>query len=364
MKSLLTRWRELQSKLKPQTLDTTPFQIHCHACGIDYTVAAAVADEQTQCRNCLKPLRRTETGLMRVGDLLPDILPPGLFDEVIRPEDVAYTHSLFLQCFLPVRHHKTNALEWECGNRNAKLLITAGKLMNPAVPGQFRRCAVPAGSMARIAVTYVNNYIYRRKTPVVDLGESLRDALKKMNVPIGGANGKALTQELQNFAAADITFGLWFADGNAQQDQAKVARRLTFWIDKHPEQGTLWQPEMVVSDEYYQSVRAGGHMAPIYMPDYIDLRAKPRAQDVYTWLCYRLRNPLKRPALIPAVALHAVFGSDIKLMKHFWPEFKTALNAARQKYPAAEIEVLKDGSGIRLHTSPPRIPYRKIGLIE
>lgn len=326
-------------------------------------------------------MKKQRDGLKHVTELLPGLVPPEpptpslpdplapfasddfITGELIRPEDIAYTHSLFVQCFMPVRHHKTNAQEWECGNRNAKLVITAGKLINPAVPGEFKRCVVPAGGMARLVAAYINNYIYKEKTPVIDLGESLRKAMQKMHVPIAGTSGKALTHELENFAAADITLGLWLPDGSAHQEQAKVARRLSFWIEKNPQQGTLWRPEMTVSDEYYRSVIETRHMAPVYMPDYVKLRKKPRAQDVYMWLCYRLRNPLKRnPTPINAAALHSVFGQDIKRFKHFWPEFKKAVSDAHECYQDARLEFGNDC--LKLYTSPPRIPYRKLGCIE
>ena len=57
--------------------------------------------------------KRGERGLVRAWGLLPEIPPASLFDEVIRPDDITYTHSLFVQCFMPVRHHKNNAQEWE-----------------------------------------------------------------------------------------------------------------------------------------------------------------------------------------------------------------------------------------------------------
>lgn len=325
--------------------------------------------------------KQRSSGLTHVSELLPGLLPeepkaieaahvkpvpqlpPDIITgELIRSEDIAYTHSLFVQCFMPVRHHKTNAQEWECGNRNAKLAITAGKLINPAVPGEFKRCVVPAGGMARLVVAYINNFIYHKKTPVIDLGESLRKAMERMQIPIAGTNGKALTHELENFAAADITLGLWLPDGSAHQEQAKVARRLSFWIEKDPKQGTLWRPEMTVSDEYFQSVMHSAHVAPVYMPDYVKLRKKPRAQDVYTWLCYRLRTPLKRsPTVIPAAALHTVFGQDIKQRKHFWAEFKKAVAAAHECYPEARVEFGNDC--FKLYSSPARIPYRKLEYI-
>jgi hypothetical protein len=61
--------------------------------------------------------------LVPAAAILPAIIKPehelwtGLFDEVIKPEDISYTHPVFLQCFLPTRHTAKNRQRWQanCG---------------------------------------------------------------------------------------------------------------------------------------------------------------------------------------------------------------------------------------------------------
>jgi hypothetical protein len=38
---------------------------------------------------------------------------PDLFEEIIRPEDIDYTHPVFLQCILPTRHTEKNRDRWQ-----------------------------------------------------------------------------------------------------------------------------------------------------------------------------------------------------------------------------------------------------------
>jgi len=66
----------------------------------------------------------------------------------------------------------------------------------------------------------------------------------------------------------------------------------------------------------------------------------------------------KTPTVIPAVALHAVFGQNIRERKHFWAEFKKAVAAALECYPGARVEFGNDC--LNLYSSPPRIPYKKL----
>lgn len=296
------------------------------------------------------------------SELTPACIPDDFITgELIRPEDIAYTHSLFLQCFMPLRHNPNNRERWETGNRNAKLLIRAGDLVKPNSPGTFKRCIVPAGPKARLILAYINDYAYRKRTPLIPLGESMREAMRRMDVSICGTNGKELQRELENLAAADMVLGVWTPDGSAHQDQMKIAARMSFWIDKDPKQGTLWQPEMMLSPGYYQSLQ-GPHMAPLHWPAYIALQSKPRAMDIFAFLQYRLRKSMKTSVVIPVTVLHAMFGQDIKHLYHFWPRFKEALKDALKWYPTARVEILNDA--IKLYNSPALIPYRKLGRIE
>jgi len=133
---------------------------------------------------------------------------------------------------------------------------------------------------------------------------------------------------------------------------------MSFWLEKNPDQRTIWQPGMTVSREYFASVRDPGRMAPFYWPALVGLQHDTRAMDIFCFLTYRLRNGLKRPVVLHAKALHPMFGSDIKELKHFWSSFKKSLVAALEWYPKARIEVKNDC--IILKDSPPLIPYRKI----
>jgi hypothetical protein len=95
---------------------------------------------------------KEQRGLVRAGDLLPEVLSAGLFDEVIRPEDVGYTHPVFLQCFLPTRHSAKNKQRWQTNCGLASLVIRAGELANPAKLNEYETCLVPAGPKARFVI--------------------------------------------------------------------------------------------------------------------------------------------------------------------------------------------------------------------
>jgi Plasmid encoded RepA protein len=132
---------------------------------------------------------------------------------------------------------------------------------------------------------------------------------------------------------------------------------MSFWLERDPNQRTFWQPEMTVSQEYYNAVRARDSLAPFYWPAMVALQRDPRAMDIHCFLTYRLRHGLKHPVPLRAEDLHLLFGRDIENPRKFWQSFKKSLAAAHEWYPKAVIELKNDC--IILKNSPPLIPYRK-----
>lgn len=129
-----------------------------------------------------RPMKHSD-GLIRASEILPDIMPAGLFDEIIDPKDVGYTHPVFVQCFLPTRHTARNRQRWQTNCGRASLVIRAGELADPAKPNEFKTCIVPAGPKARFVIAYVNDQLQRNNSPTVNMGDSLRDAMREMNIP-------------------------------------------------------------------------------------------------------------------------------------------------------------------------------------
>jgi hypothetical protein len=72
--------------------------------------------------------------------------------------------------------------------------------------------------------------------------DSLREAMSKMNISTGGKNGHELKREVKNFAAAEIGIGVWDDTGDVHHHRALVAPHMSFWLEKNPNQRTIWQP--------------------------------------------------------------------------------------------------------------------------
>jgi hypothetical protein len=299
----------------------------------------------------LESPNQSATGLRPARELLPDEFDQFIGSVVVTRKDLAFTHSIFVQCFLPLRAlPKPNNQHWEVRHGRACIAIEAGRLADPQIPGHWEQREVPAGPKARLLFAYINDFAIRHKTPVVDLGKSLRAFMGENRVPIGGPNGHELSRQLKNIAAARILLGNWGSD-RVSTRQTRIAAGIDFWIDRNPKQDALWQPEMQLAPEYFEAL--GVHRVPIYFPALVRLQANPRAMDVFCWLVYRMRS-VTFPVKIPYAALHPVFGGTIKLLKHFKVEFRRAVMAAHEFYPEARVEFKDDY--FMLHRSRQLIP--------
>jgi hypothetical protein len=289
--------------------------------------------------------------LRHASELLPREFDHFTGGTVVARQDLAFTHSIFVQCFLPMRSLPTpNNHHWEITHGSASIAIEAGCLADPHNQGHWEAQEVPAGPKARLLFAYINDFAIRHNTPVIDLGKSLRTFMERNRVPVGGPNARELTKQLKNIAAAHIFLGIW-GDTKVSTRQTRVAAGIDFWIDRNPKQNALWQPEMQLAPEYFEALRA--HRVPIYFPALVKLQANPRAMDVFCWLVYRMRS-VTFPVKITYAALHPVFGGQIKLLKHFKVEFRRAVMAAHQFYPEARVEFREDY--LMLHRSPALIP--------
>jgi hypothetical protein len=56
---------------------------------------------------------------------------------------------------------------------------------------------------------------------------------------------------------------------------------MSFWMEKDSRQRTLWQPEMLLSTQYYRALSTGGHIAPIHWDAYIALQHNARARWIF-----------------------------------------------------------------------------------
>ena len=283
---------------------------------------------------------------------MPLAMPP--VDEVqdaLVPQDVGYMHAVLMQCFLP--HRPTHARRYETSHGNASLVVHAGELANPNVRRGWIECQIPAGAKPRLILPYIIGEAIRNASPEINLGRSLRQFMTSLNVPIAGTNAKALTAQIENIAAAHIVIGEWTV-GAVHTRGGRFAKELSFWLERNPDQRTLWTPTMTLSDEFFNTIQH--HRVPIDTGHLAQLARSPRRMDLYAWLSYRTaRIPARRREPISLRALHAIFAPDISRYADFTARLRRDLKAIYTVYPFFKVELASDI--LWLERSPPPVPF-------
>ena len=290
------------------------------------------------------------------GNKLP-VARPDEVQAALFGRDIGYHHGVMMQCFLPQKRLPNGQLTFQSIHGRSSLLVRAGLLADVNETHRFVQCAVPFGAKARIIMPYIVGYAVQQRTPVIDMGRSLRRFMVAVRMPIGGRNGKAITEQVNNIAAADILLGQW-GDERVRTKFRRVATEISFWLERQPNQLSFWNPEMVLSDEFYEAIQT--RRVPVDMEHLIRLAGSPRRMDLYCWLSYRLpKVAAAKGVAVPLSYLQPIFAPDMDpevSTRLFKQRLKSDLKAIGSVYSRFRVNI--KGDVLWLNNSPPPIPPR------
>ena len=159
---------------------------------------------------------------------------------------------------------------------------------------------------------------------------------------------------MNNIAAADILLGEW-SDKRVLTKYRRVANEISFWLERRPNQLTFWNPEMVLSNEFYEAVQT--RRVPVDMEHLIKLAGSPRRMDLYCWLSYRLLNVTAgKGVAVPLTYLQPVFAPDMDAdasTRLFKQRLKSDLKVLANVYSRFNVKV--QGDVLWLNKSAPPI---------
>jgi hypothetical protein len=272
-------------------------------------------------------------------------------------ENVWYIHTVLAQCFLPYRDPKTD--RWRRQNGQFSISIIAGDVKDHRAEGGFRVAGLPYGAKPRLFQSYVCTQVIKQQSPVIPVERSMTAMMQELGLGVtGGKEGTIRTfkDQINRFAACKFTLVGPGPRGEARHINAEPFKRFDVWFPQDVTQGTLWPSEIVLTDEYFYSLK--DHAIPYDFRALKAIQNKPRAQDIYLWLTQRLCRILdNKPLLMRWKDLHEMFGGQSTL-KEFKRKFPSDLIAARLAYPDARIEEHKDGFLFR--ASLPPVPKTKL----
>lgn len=211
---------------------------------------------------------------------------------------------------------------------------------------------VPFGTVPRIVLTWICTEAVRTRSPELLMGHSAAEFARKLEMHYNGRDLGRLKKQCLALARSLVSIDI-DGDSHAFEDTKIASRGFMFWSDRNPEQPTLWESTLVLTQEFYESVTM--RPVPIDLRVYHALSKSPLAMDIYTWLSYRmfvLRVSGRKEALIPWAGLKAQFGNGYadneKGLENFRTKFRERLRKVLLFYPEAHGHIEDTGKHMRL----------------
>src|SRR5713101_8739807 len=214
----------------------------------------------------------------------------------LKSEDVWFVHTVLAQCFLSYHDPKTE--RWHKKNGAFSILLTAGAIEDKE---SFRVLGLPFGAKPRLFQSYICTQAIKHQSPVIPVKPSMTAMLVELGYdPKGGPRGNiaSFKEQITRFARCHFTLvGPGPLEGMRRYIETTPIKQFDVWFAPHPKQGTLWPSEIVLTDDYYYSLK--DHAVPFDFRALKAIQNNPRSQDIYLWMTQRLcRIPQNKPLLM------------------------------------------------------------------
>ena len=272
-------------------------------------------------------------------------------------DDIWFIHTVLAQCFLPYRDPKKDT--WHRRNGEFSIFLQAGVVEDPKQTEGYRGVGLPYGPKPRLFQSYICTQVIKQQSPVIPVERSMSAMMQELGLQVTGGNRgtiKPFKEQITRFAACHFTLVGPGPRGTRRHIKTPPIKRFDVWFPTNPHQETLWPSEIVLTDDYYYSLK--DHAIPFDFRALRVIQGKPRAQDIYLWMTQRLcRIDERKPLFLPWRELHEMFGgqSTLKEFKRLFPE---DIVAARVSYPEARVE--EEAEGFRFRRSLPPIPKTRL----
>lgn len=293
-----------------------------------------------------------------------------LREDAEEADNIGFCSRIFTQLSLPYRDPgASGAITWV--RQNGPMRLQLNPLLDiDASSGQVIP-AFPYGKYPRLILPWLSTQVVLREADLesdgsltVELGDSMRDFLKLLNLPYGGKQGRLMREQARRLFGADILFSedrgkSLLGDRRQRLYKMPVSQSYELWWDYDETEGqqALWGNRVCLSSAFVQSVLAAKIPVDMRALKILSERGGPLAMDIYLWLSYRL-FVARRPTLVPWEALQAQFGSQTVSKRKFKQLFTSKLVLISLVYPEAVFT--ETDKGLMLHPSPSPLGRKRL----
>ncbi|WP_311245448.1 MULTISPECIES: replication protein RepA [unclassified Microbacterium] len=255
---------------------------------------------------------------------------------------VGYSTRLFAQVSLPQRNPGDKPFI-ERTDGNITLTMRPGLFQLPGQPEKVER--YPYGVYPRLALTYVSTEAFLSRSPVIDLGNSMRSFLSKLGVEYSGRTNRVVKEQLAALFSAHLSVHMRDKTGSGEGTAAEfhtVADGYTLWWANDESEGDdgLWGSVVRLSPGFYDSIMK--EPVPVDLKALRTLGGSPLRIDVYLWAAYKMHS-LEAPTKLTWDDLYSQFGSQYGRARAFKAPFTKALKEVAAVYPQLDVDFVDDG---------------------
>lgn len=260
--------------------------------------------------------------------------------------DPQFLHAVLCQLGLP--RSSTVRRTFERTSGRASLRLQAGAAFDGM---KWIDQPLPSGTRPRLVLINLCSEAVRTRSPDVDIGGSVREFLRRLNIDVGGKSMREFRKQMVALSVCHMTLAMPTPGGAAQIDAKPIDSFLAWHTDEAGQQA-LWPGRIRLTDKFFDSLQ--DHAVPLDSEAIGHLQNSALALDVYSWLAHRLWRVREPSGLdLSWSALQEQFGMEYRDRKNFKREFTGALHKAMSVYKDARIDAVP--GGIRLLPSPPPV---------
>jgi hypothetical protein len=249
-------------------------------------------------------------------------------DEAQRAGAIGFMARAMVQATMP--HSKPEDTYFKRKNGNYTLFMQANQ-----------EIGLPYGAIPRLLIAWMTHEAVKTKNRELLLGDSLSAFMRELGfIPSGGRKGTipALKKQMRRLFTTTISCTYSDEEREAGIQMFLVDKYDLWWHPKNPEQQSLWQSTITLSDSFFQEITSSP--IPIRMSTLEALKGSSMALDIYCWLTYR-NFYAQRPSRIAWETLQAQFGAGYPMDARGKRNFKQNFTLAHKKVGAAYPEALK-----------------------
>lgn len=262
-----------------------------------------------------------------------------------------FLHAALCQMGLP--RSPTSGRSFERTNGNGSLLLQAGQVWTG---NKWREAALPYGVKPRLVLIYACSEAVRNQSPVIDLGDSVKEFLNRLDLDTSGRGYALFRNQMEALAACNMTIGI----STPARDitiSTRPVDRYEAWYTNDGQQEVMWPGLMELSPKFYETLTE--HAVPLDPRAIGALKSSALALDIYTFLANRLCRVRKQDGVkLSWQNLRSQFGQEYGVSKDFKKAYKRALKRVLLVYPSAKVT--EEIGGLRLYPSPPPIKKTKV----